>query len=73
MDGYYAVRYEDVKHCNELEPAVLEIVEEIPAGQHYAFIQPSAARILTGAIWRRHSSWRSEIKQDGRRNRMYLF
>lgn len=51
MDGY-AVRYEDVKHCSDLQPAVLEIVEEIQAGrspQH--FIQPGqAARILTGAV-----------------------
>lgn len=51
MDGY-AVRYEDVKHCSDEQPAVLEIVEEIPAGrepQHS--IQPGqAARILTGAV-----------------------
>lgn len=51
MDGY-AVRYEDVKHCSEEQPVVLEIVEEIPAG-----IKPvrslqrgQAARILTGAL-----------------------
>lgn len=51
MDGY-AVRYEDVLHCSDEQPAVLEIVEEIPAGtspQHS--IQPGqAARILTGAV-----------------------
>lgn len=51
MDGY-AVRYQDVKYCNDLEPVILEIVEEIPAGrepQH--FIQPGqAARILTGGV-----------------------
>jgi molybdopterin molybdotransferase len=51
MDGY-AVRYEDVKHCSELEPAILEIVEEISAGQEPQHsIQPGqAARILTGAV-----------------------
>ncbi len=50
MDGY-AVRYEDVKHCNE-QPVVLEIVEEIPAGiEPQKSIQPGqAARILTGAM-----------------------
>ena len=51
MDGY-AVRYEDVLHCSDEQPVVLEIVEEIPAGlkpQHS--IQPGhAARILTGAV-----------------------
>lgn len=51
MDGY-AVRYEDVKHCSEEQPAVLEIVEDIPTGrepQHC--IQPGqAARIFTGAV-----------------------
>ena len=51
MDGY-AVRYEDVKHSSEEQPAVLEVVEEIAAGlkpQH--FIQTGqAARILTGAV-----------------------
>jgi len=51
MDGY-AVRYEDVKHCNEQQPAILEIVEEIPAGREpQKAIQPKqAARILTGGI-----------------------
>jgi molybdopterin molybdotransferase len=51
MDGY-AVRYEDVRACSELSPAVLEIVEEIPAGQEpQRVIQPGqAARILTGAV-----------------------
>ena len=50
MDGY-AVRYEDVKHCSD-EPAGLEIVEEIAAGQKPQHsIQPGqAARILTGAV-----------------------
>ncbi|MDF5729790.1 MAG: molybdopterin molybdotransferase MoeA [Rhizonema sp. PD38] len=51
MDGY-AVRYEDVQYCSLENPAVLEIVEEIPAGyQPKIPIQPGqAARILTGAI-----------------------
>lgn len=50
MDGY-AVRYADVQSCNAEYPAVLEIVEEIPAGyQPQCSIQPGqAARILTGA------------------------
>ena len=49
MDGY-AVRYTDVQSCNADYPAVLEIVEEIPAGyQPQCSIQPGqAARILTG-------------------------
>lgn len=51
MDGY-AVRYEDVKHCSDQQPAILEIVEEIPAGREpQRIIQPGqAARILTGAV-----------------------
>ncbi|MBV8883592.1 MAG: molybdopterin molybdotransferase MoeA [Chroococcidiopsidaceae cyanobacterium CP_BM_RX_35] len=51
MDGY-AVRYEDVKHVNDQQPAVLEIVEEIAAGQEpQKTIQPGqAARIFTGAM-----------------------
>ena len=31
MDGY-AVRFGDVSSCNAEEPAVLEVIEEIPAG-----------------------------------------
>ncbi len=51
MDGY-AVRYEDVQNCSEQQPAILEIVEEIPAGREpQKVIQPrQAARILTGGI-----------------------
>lgn len=51
MDGY-AVRYEDVQHSSAEQPAVLEIVEEIPAGyQPKSTIQPGqAARIFTGAL-----------------------
>ncbi|MEH2250542.1 molybdopterin molybdotransferase MoeA [Nostoc sp.] len=51
MDGY-AVRYEDVQHSSSKKPAVLEIVENIPAGyQPKSTIQPGqAARIFTGAV-----------------------
>ncbi|MEH2206946.1 MAG: gephyrin-like molybdotransferase Glp [Nostoc sp.] len=51
MDGY-AVRYEDVQDSNAEQPAILEIVEEIPAGyQPKSTIQPGqAARIFTGAV-----------------------
>ena len=51
MDGY-AVRYEDVQHSTAEQPAILEIVEEIPAGyQPKSTIQPGqAARIFTGAV-----------------------
>lgn len=51
MDGY-AVRYEDVQHCNEDQPRVLEIVEEIQAGRSpQCTVEPGqAARILTGAV-----------------------
>jgi molybdopterin molybdotransferase len=50
MDGY-AVRYADVQSCNAQEPAILEIVEEIPAGYKpkSSIQQGQAARILTGA------------------------
>ncbi|MBU7586753.1 MAG: molybdopterin molybdotransferase MoeA [Nostoc sp. TH1S01] len=51
MDGY-AVRYADVQQANAQNPAILEIVEEIPAGyQPKITIQPGqAARIFTGAV-----------------------
>jgi molybdopterin molybdotransferase len=51
MDGY-AVRYPDVQHCSAQQPAVLEIVESIPAGyQPQCTIQQGqAARIFTGAV-----------------------
>ncbi|MBD2523364.1 gephyrin-like molybdotransferase Glp [Nostoc sp. FACHB-133] len=51
MDGY-AVRYEDVQHSSMEQPAVLEIVEDIPAGyQPKSRIQSGeAARIFTGAV-----------------------
>jgi molybdopterin molybdotransferase len=51
MDGY-AVCYEDVKSCSAQQPAILEIVEEIPAGRSpQQTLKPGqAARILTGAL-----------------------
>ncbi|MEH2140687.1 molybdopterin molybdotransferase MoeA [Nostoc sp.] len=51
MDGY-AVRYQDVQHSSSEQPAVLEIVEDIPAGyQPKSTIQlGQAARIFTGAV-----------------------
>lgn len=51
MDGY-AVRFEDVNACSDSEPAVLKIVEEIPAGTPpQKTLQPGqAARILTGSM-----------------------
>lgn len=50
MDGY-AVRYADVKSSNPEQPAVLEIVEEIAAGQEpQCTVQAGqASRIFTGA------------------------
>lgn len=49
MDGY-AVRHVDVQTCYAEEPAVLEIIEEIPAGyQPQLTLKPGqAARIFTG-------------------------
>ncbi|WP_293125065.1 gephyrin-like molybdotransferase Glp [Microcoleus sp. bin38.metabat.b11b12b14.051] len=51
MDGY-AVRFADVENCSADKPAVLEIVEEIPAGYlPQCTVQSSqAARIFTGAM-----------------------
>ena len=51
MDGY-AVRFEDVQHCSAEHPAVLEIVEEIPAGKPPQGMVQSGqtARILTGSM-----------------------
>jgi len=51
MDGY-AVKFADVQSCNQENPAILEVVEEIPAGyQPQKEIQPGqAARIFTGAM-----------------------
>ncbi len=51
MDGY-AVRFADVENCNAEKPAVLEVVEEIPAGYQPENTVKSgqAARIFTGAV-----------------------
>ncbi|MEG3843222.1 gephyrin-like molybdotransferase Glp [Microcoleus sp. herbarium14] len=51
MDGY-AVRFADVENCSAEKPAVLEVVEEIPAGyQPQSTLQSGqAARIFTGAV-----------------------
>ncbi|MEG4307585.1 molybdopterin-binding protein [Microcoleus sp. D3_18a_C4] len=51
MDGY-AVRFADVENCSGEKPAVLEVVEEIPAGyQPQNTVQSGqAARIFTGAM-----------------------
>ncbi|MEG3970167.1 molybdopterin molybdotransferase MoeA [Microcoleus sp. T2B6] len=51
MDGY-AVRFADVENCSTEKPAVLEVVEEIPAGYRpQSTVQSGqAARIFTGAI-----------------------
>ncbi|HCF27448.1 MAG TPA: molybdopterin molybdenumtransferase [Cyanobacteria bacterium UBA11049] len=51
MDGY-AVRHEDVQHCSEDMPIVLEIVEEIPAGRspQKTIRSGQAARIYTGGV-----------------------
>ncbi|MBV6624801.1 MAG: molybdopterin molybdotransferase MoeA [Rivularia sp. (in: Bacteria)] len=51
MDGY-AVIYQDVREASEEKPAVLKLVEDIPAGyQPQSNIQSGqAARIFTGAV-----------------------
>ncbi len=51
MDGY-AVRFTDVENCSAEKPAVLEVVEEIPAGYLPRITVQSgqAARIFTGAM-----------------------
>jgi len=51
MDGY-AVRFGDVSSCNAEQPAVLEVIEEIPAGyQPQCTVgRGQAARILTGSM-----------------------
>ncbi|MEG4500292.1 molybdopterin molybdotransferase MoeA [Microcoleus sp. F10-C6] len=51
MDGY-AVRFADVENCSAEKPAVLEVVEEIPAGYQPQNTVKSgqAARIFTGGV-----------------------
>ncbi|KOP24014.1 molybdopterin molybdenumtransferase [Hapalosiphon sp. MRB220] len=51
MDGY-AVRYADVQQATPQQPAILEVIEEIPAGYQPKSIiqQGQAVRIFTGAV-----------------------
>ncbi len=51
MDGY-AVRFTDVKEATPENPIILEIIEEIPAGNapHKLIKTGQAARIFTGAM-----------------------
>ncbi|PSO77408.1 MAG: molybdopterin molybdenumtransferase [Cyanobacteria bacterium QS_4_48_99] len=51
MDGY-AVRCADIESCNEQQPAILEVVEEIPAGiePQHSLHPGQAARIFTGGV-----------------------
>lgn len=51
MDGY-ALRFEDVSSINSENPALLKVIEDIPAGRSpVKLIQPGeAARIMTGAL-----------------------
>ena len=51
MDGF-AVRHADVADCSAEQPAILQVVEEIPAGKvPQQTVRPGeAARILTGAM-----------------------
>lgn len=51
MDGY-AVRYADTRNCSPESPAVLTVVEEIPAGKppQVEIKTGLAARILTGSM-----------------------
>ena len=51
MDGY-AVCYQDVKNCNKQQPAILEVVTEIAAGDRpqTEIKLGQAARIFTGAM-----------------------
>jgi molybdopterin molybdotransferase len=51
MDGY-AVRFDDVQACTAESPAVLQVIEEIPAGYvpQKTVQAGQAARILTGSM-----------------------
>ncbi len=74
MDGY-ALRYTDVQHCSAEQPAILEIVEEIPAGyQPQSTIQPGqAARIFTGAVMPRGADTVVMQERTSREeNRVYI-
>lgn len=75
MDGY-AVRYADVQFCNREQPAILEIVAEIPAGyQPQVSIQSGeAARILTGGVMPEGADT-VVMQEDTKReeNRVFIF
>jgi len=69
MDGY-AVRFADVQECSVDHPAVLKVVEEIPAGQlPQRIIQVGqAARILTGSMLPRGADTviaQEDVQRDG--------
>ncbi len=75
MDGY-AVRYADVQSCHTSQPAVLEIIEEIPAGyQPELEVKPGqASRILTGACMPKGAD--TVVMQENTRredNRVFIF
>ncbi len=51
MDGY-AVRSEDVKRASRVNPVMLEVIEDLPAGyvSQHAVEEHQAIRIMTGAL-----------------------
>lgn len=74
MDGY-AVRYTDVKSCSPEQPAVLEIIEEIAAGQEpQCTVQAGqASRIFTGACMPKGADtvvMQERTRRDG--NRVFI-
>lgn len=75
MDGY-AVRFADVSSCNAEHPAVLEVVEEIPAGYQpqRTIGRGQAARILTGSMMPDGADtvvMQEETKREG--TRLFIF
>lgn len=69
MDGY-AVRFADVEACSVEHLAVLNVVEEIPAGQlpQRVIQQGQAARILTGSMLPEGADTivvQEEVQRDG--------
>ncbi|MEB3215011.1 MAG: gephyrin-like molybdotransferase Glp [Nostocales cyanobacterium 94392] len=75
MDGY-AVIYQDVQQASEEKPAVLKLVEDIPAGyQPQSNIQSGeAARIFTGAVMPKGADT-IVIQENTRReaNKVFIF
>ncbi|HBE17305.1 MAG TPA: molybdopterin molybdenumtransferase [Cyanobacteria bacterium UBA11149] len=75
MDGY-AVRYIDVQFCHSQQPAILDIVAEIPAGyQPQVSIQSGeAARIFTGGVMPEGADT-VVMQEDTKReeNRVFIF